>query len=79
MSKPKIRKQKMLRRCQLFCEAVSVCCPWCGEPQPNKDGSEMWTPSDFTKAADSDRKRITCVACDEVMWLMNDVKASFRP
>src|SRR5258706_11767239 len=52
---------KRLRLAQLLAEAVSVCCPHCGEPQPNKDGSEMWTREDFTEQSIGVRK---CSSCD---------------
>lgn len=64
-----------LRRCQLVAEAVAVLCPFCGEPQPNKDdGSEQWTQENFTKV----KGRCACVSCDMQFVLSTDSKVQFR-
>jgi hypothetical protein len=65
--------KKQARRAQLFAEAVAVLCPWCGEPQPEKGGSEMWTRSDF----DYKSGIFPCVACDEPVLITVDPKAQF--
>jgi len=39
----------MPRRCLIVAEAVAVGCPYCGDLQPNADGSEMWLRSDFDR------------------------------
>jgi len=62
-----------LRRCQLLAEAVSVCCPFCGDAQPNKDGSEMWTRGDFEYKTGVR----ACVSCDREVLIDYDPKASF--
>lgn len=36
-----------IRHAQYAAYAVAVLCPYCGEPQPNQSGSEMWDESDF--------------------------------
>lgn len=38
----KKKAAKRTRRAQLVADSFSVCCPECGEPQPNYMGSEMW-------------------------------------
>lgn len=65
------------RRAQLIAEAVSVCCPYCGEPQPSRNGSEMWTHEDFAVAALVSGKK-NCVSCDAPMLILGDSKAQFR-
>ena len=54
-------RAKRPMRAQLVVDAVTVCCPACGEPQPCHTGSEMWTPEDFS----SDGGTRTCCACDQ--------------
>ena len=63
-----------VRRAQLIAEAVSVLCPRCGECQPNKDGSEMWTREDFAKL---ERDVRDCVSCEGPMQITSDPKAQF--
>lgn len=62
-----------MKRAKLIAEAVSVTCPECGEPQPNKDDSEMWTPEDF-KGAQGKRQ---CVSCDAMMIVSHETKVHF--
>jgi hypothetical protein len=62
------------RVAQLVAEAVAVTCPYCGEPQPNKDGSEMWVKEDFTVDTEVPRK---CVSCDETMRIFGGSNAKF--
>jgi len=64
-----------MRRAQLVADAVSVLCPSCGEPQPNKwDGSEQWTADNFTALTNP---RLVCVACDQPMLVTSDSKVAF--
>lgn len=63
------------RRAVLAVEAVSVLCPYCGEPQPSPDnGSDMWTRMDFEKRSGMRE----CTACDKRMLISSDSKAAFR-
>lgn len=63
-----------MKRAYLLADAVSVLCPHCQEPQPNKsDGSEQWTIEDFRKAEVKHR----CVACDEWFYVAPDSKVQF--
>lgn len=62
-----------MRRAQLIAESVAVCCPYCGEPQLNRQGSEMWTAQDFIGAP----SRIKCNSCDETMSVSHESKATF--
>lgn len=66
-----------IRRAQLLAEAVTVCCPYCGEPQPNRDGSEMWTREDFQRLATAGQERKVCTSCDETMHVGADSRAQF--
>lgn len=68
-----MRGQGRLRRVQLVAVAVTVLCPHCGEPQPNKDGSEMWTLQDFIAGSRVDK----CVSCDQRILITSDPKAQF--
>ena len=64
-----------MRRAQLVADAVAVLCPWCAEPQPNKeDGSEQWTAENFAKIQGSWK----CVACDERFLITKDTKVMYR-
>lgn len=63
-----------LKHAQLIAEAVAVICPCCGEEQPNKDGSLMWTPEDFRG-----NERMACVACDTPLIIAHMSKAQFPP
>jgi hypothetical protein len=64
-----------MKRAQLACEAVSVLCPYCGEPQPSPDnGSDMWTRENFDKKSGI----FGCTACDEQILISSDPKAQFR-
>jgi hypothetical protein len=67
-------KRGRARRVQLVAEAVAVCCPACGEPQPNYMGSEMWTAEDFVHA-EATRE---CAACDTPLIVAADSKAQFH-
>ena len=58
------------RRAQLFAETVCICCPYCGEPQPNASGSEMWIPQDIAKKNGLHR----CVSCDREILILGDSK-----
>jgi len=66
---------------QLVTEAVSVCCPYCGEPQPNpSDGSEQWMKSDFerfNKEHGVGPYTKDCVSCDAQMFIFGGGKAQF--
>jgi len=53
------------KRAQLIVDAFAVCCPYCGEPQPCANGSELWTRDDFRGKA-GERE---CVSCGETMSL----------
>lgn len=66
-------EKRSARRAQLIAEAVSVCCAFCGTPQPNADGSEMWIPEDFDKK----NGKHACVSCDEPILIFSDSKAQF--
>jgi len=62
------------RRAQLVAEAVAVCCPDCGEPQPNHEGSEMWLREDFAKS----KTLRDCAACDRPLLISSDSMANFK-
>ena len=64
----------MARKAQLVAEAVTVVCPFCGEPQPGVNGSEYWTHEDFAKL--SGRRK--CSSCDEEITVVTDSKVQFR-
>lgn len=64
-----------MRRAQLVADAVAVLCPWCAEPQPNKeDGSEQWTAENFEKL----QGRWKCVACDAQFLITKDTRVMYR-
>lgn len=66
-----------MKRAQLVCDAVSVCCPHCGGDQPNpRDGSLQWMAEDFQKLTYPPVK--TCVECDAQMLITMDTKAQFE-
>lgn len=80
-----------MKRAQLVAEAVAVLCPVCGDAQPNRDGSEMWTLDDFRKRDAALAKgprggalkvarssQFTCVSCDVRFLLTADTKVMFR-
>lgn len=77
--KPKEEPRRAKRRAQLVADAVNVCCPWCGEPQPNgNDGSEQWTSKDIGDTIEGLRAGIlTCVSCDKAFLLTSDSKVQF--
>jgi hypothetical protein len=65
-----------MRRAQLLAESVAVCCPSCGEAQPNRnDGSEQWLTEDFQRLTDT---RATCVSCEAKFLIFSDSKVMFR-
>lgn len=65
----------MARRvAQLVAEAVAVLCPYCGEPQANKDGSQLWLKFEV-KDADS---TVVCQSCDAEMYVFNSKKVKFE-
>jgi len=66
-------KQPRPRRAYLIAEAVSVCCPFCGDIQPAPNGSEYWISEDFIKK----NGRHACVSCDAPILIFNDSKANF--
>lgn len=72
----KIKKQPLNRICraQLLCEAVSVVCPFCGECQPDKNGSELWTSESFLHK----QGKFACVSCDKVILISSEPKALFK-
>jgi hypothetical protein len=49
-----------MKPAQIVCEAFNVCCPECGEPQPNAHGSELWIVDDLKKKSG----RFECISCD---------------
>lgn len=49
------------RKSILIASSVSVVCPYCGDCQPNADGSEMWIEEDFQDKHGT----FKCVACDK--------------
>ena len=54
--------------------SLSVCCPYCGEPQPAPDnGSDMWFSSQVKAAAGTDR---VCVSCDESFRVISQNRVS---
>lgn len=56
----------------LVAEAVNVCCPHCGEPQPDPDNaSHMWTHAQVARVNGTRR---TCTACDEPMLVQTQRK-----
>lgn len=64
------------RPAQLVADAVSVLCPYCGEPQPNpKDGSEQWEKGHFRATNDEPRRK--CVSCDEEMFIFSRQEVQF--
>lgn len=80
-----------MKRAQLVAEAVAVLCPECGEAQPNREGSEMWTLEDFQKREAALAKgprggvrkeprssSFACVSCDVRFLLTGDTKVMFR-
>jgi hypothetical protein len=70
-----IEAKTRIRRAQLVAEAVSVCCPRCGDAQPNKNGSELWTSEDFMNLEGGIRP---CVSCEERMLIVSDSKVMFQ-
>lgn len=77
----------VVKRAQLVAEAVAVLCPECGDAQPNRHGSEMWTLEDFkartswlaTQRRVADRSHgFTCVSCDARFLVTADSKVMFR-
>ena len=54
-----------MKPAQILCELFNVCCPECGEPQPNADGSELWIVDDFKKK----RGTFDCVSCGAMMLI----------
>lgn len=67
--------KRTMQRAILCCEAVSVVCPYCGEPQPSPDnGSDMWTRENFKAKSGV----FACTACDERLLISPDPKAMFR-
>ena len=66
-------RAKRPKRAILTVDAVSVCCPECGEPQPCHTGSEMWTPSDFERV---EGPRV-CISCGQRLRIVPG-DASFR-
>ena len=66
-------KQPRPRRAYLIAEGVSVCCPFCGDCQPNDTGSELWIPQDFIRKSG----KHFCVSCDAPILIFNDSKANF--
>jgi hypothetical protein len=55
----------------LVAEAVSVCCPFCGESQPDANGSEMWTIESFLRKSGE----TSCVSCDKRFKIVLSKKA----
>lgn len=78
-------KSEPYRRAQLIADAVNVCCPWCGDAQPNPvDGSEQWTIENFrveetrTNGRRKRSHRRHCVSCDKPMLIDCDPKVMFQ-
>jgi len=66
-----------IRPAQLVADAVSVLCPYCGEPQPNpRDGSEQWEKGDFRAVNDAPRSK--CGSCDKEMFIFSQQEAAFN-
>lgn len=69
-----VTSSRSIKRAQLVADAVAVLCPFCAEPQPNKqDGSEQWTVENFRLLQGS----WTCVSCDERFMVSCDTKVQF--
>lgn len=54
--------------------SVNVLCPYCGEPQPSRDGSEQWMDADF---GDEPPLLRECVSCDKPMRVFQQSRVSF--
>ena len=78
-----------LRPAQIQAETVVVLCPYCSEPQPNADGSDMWTKEEVTKEATKVssqgknpsgevKSKRTCVSCDEQFFFFDQNKVVFK-
>jgi len=65
--------RKAPRKAQLIAESVSVCCPHCGEAQPDKNGSELWTEESFIHK----QGKFMCVSCEEEMSIWTGSTAQF--
>jgi hypothetical protein len=57
---------------QLFADAVTVVCP-CGEAQPCRSGSLMWTDEDFAR----DSGAQPCCSCDQPLHISPYAKVQF--
>jgi len=62
-----------MRKAQLVAEAVAVVCPFCGEAQPDGNGSEMWTPESFLRKSG----KTACVACEKPFVIASGGTARF--
>ena len=64
------------RTAQLIASSVSVCCPYCGEPQPDPDhGSDMWTADQIDQHAGV----VTCPACEAKVAVVLRRTATLEP
>lgn len=52
-----------LPKAKIVVEAFALCCPKCGEPQPNRIGSEMWTAEDLPDSVET----LLCMMCGTEM------------
>lgn len=67
-------KKRQPRRAQLVADGVAVLCPFCGEPQANRDGYEMWTKEEVRRMSGIR----ACASCDEPMLVSDDPHAQFQ-
>lgn len=64
-------KRGSRRPAQVTAGVLNVCCPYCGEPQPNPDnGADGWTGAELFEQAAAGPKR-ECVSCDEAFLLVS--------
>lgn len=87
MSAKKRARQPPPRQAQLVADTVAVCCPYCGEAQPNvSGGDEAWTKADFVRfdkeplnkhERHSKKAQLLCVFCDKPMLVFDGKTAQF--
>lgn len=54
-----------MRKAKFEALTVNVVCPYCGEPQPNSTGSDMWDSQDVLES--SQMRRCNAFACQKEM------------
>lgn len=65
-----------LRNAVITAATLEVCCPHCGDPQPNpRDGSHLWMPEEVKQQIAETVQRV-CVACDEPFALIEQSRVS---